>query len=152
MKHSVPFKALNTKNREEFYCNNEISIDPDNGNAISHITKDKVISNYAEVDKLKQVCAYAIYHATIWHDWSNDYQDDYGGEIDYARLALEYQPQEASFQLFIVNILNSVKHGYIVKNEENDIPDLFIAKLKSRIDDFKKYDYDLRDLRSRINI
>lgn len=152
VKHSVPFKALNTVNEERFYCDNEISINPGTSKAISDITKDKVMSDLTEVDKLKQVCAYAIYHATIWHDWRNDYQDDYGGEIDYVRLSLDYQPKEASFQLFIVNILSSVKHGYIVKNEENDIPDLFIAKLKSRVNDFNKYGYDLRDLRSRINI
>lgn len=150
--HSVPFKALDTQGKEKFYSLNEISMKSDNGKAISDITKDKVLAKKSEIYKLKQVCAYAIYHATIWHDWRNDYQDDYGGEIAYARLALEYQPKEASLQLFIVNILNSVKHGFIIKNEENDIPELFIVKLKSRIEDFKKYKYDLRDLRSRINI
>lgn len=158
VKHSVPFKPLDTQNGEQFYCLNEISVKPGNGMAISDITEKKVISDLEEPDKLKelnrlkQVCAYAIYHATIWHDWRNDYQDDYGGEIAYARLALDYEPKEASFQLFIVNILNSVKHGFIVKNEEGDIPELFIVKLKSRIKDFEKYKYDLRDLRSRINI
>jgi Lipoxygenase len=150
--NSVPFKSPGIVAGETWYCNNEISADPGTGKAISDITTVKINPPASDIDNLKQVCAYAIYHATIWHDWRNDYQADYGGEIEYARLSLNYEVKDASFQLFIMNILSSIDHGYILKNEEGDIPELFISKLKSRIQDFKNFGYDLRDLRSRINI
>ena len=143
---------------EKWYCENEISVNPGTGKAISKITNVKLKPPAEDIENLKQVCAYAIYHATIWHDWRNDNQAKYAGEIDYARLSLNYDVKDASFQLFIMNILSSVKYGYIVKNEDDDIDPLFISKLKSRlkdfdeIKDFENNGYDLRDLRSRINI
>jgi Lipoxygenase/Transthyretin-like family len=160
VEHSVPFTDTNLVSGEKWYCNREISANPETGFAISGITDLRVNldPNSQDIKNLKQVCAYAIYHATIWHDWRNDNQAKYAGEIDYVRLSLNYEVKDASFQLFIMNILSSVKYGYIVKNEDDDIPAMFISKLKSRIQEFKDIKdfenngYDLRDLRSRINI
>jgi Lipoxygenase len=151
-KESVPFRAPDLVSGEKWYCENEISANPGTGKAISEITTVKLNPPDRDIENLKQACAYAIYHATIWHDWRNDYQIDYGGEIDYARLSLQYDVKEASFQLFIMNILSSIQYGYIVRNEDEDIPALFISKLKYRVKDFEDCGYDLRDLRSRINI
>jgi len=157
-KHSVPSTSPDLVSGEKWYCENEISVNPGTDKAISKITNVKLKPPAEDIENLKQVCAYAIYHATIWHDWRNDNQAKYAGEIDYARLSLNYDVKDASFQLFIMNILSSVKYGYIVKNEDDDIDPLFISKLKSRlkdfdeIKDFENNGYDLRDLRSRINI
>jgi Lipoxygenase len=149
---SVPFKSSDPHSGEKWYCDNEISKSSENGLSISRITKVKNNPPDADIENLKQVCVYAIYHSTMWHDWRNDNQAKYAGEIDYARMALNYDVKDASFQLFVMNILNSIKYGYILKNEDKDIPVMLISKLKSRIDNFKSYGYDLRDLRSRINI
>lgn len=150
--HSVPSTSPNLVSGEKWYCENEISAFMENQKAISKITNVKLKPHDKDIKNLKQVCAYAIYHSTIWHDWRNDNQVKYAGEIDYARMSLNYEVKDASFQLFVMNILSSIKYGYIVKNEDKDIPVMLISKLKSRIDDFKSYGYDLRDLRSRINI
>jgi hypothetical protein len=149
---SVPFKSSEPLPGENWYCKNEISDSSDNGLSISRITNVTKNPPDDDIENLKQVCAYAIYHSTMWHDWRNDNQTKYAGEIDYARMALNYDVKDASFQLFVMNILTSIKYGYILKNEDKDIPVMLISKLKSRIDDFKNYGYDLRDLRSRINI
>lgn len=151
--HSVPFVPPSIADGEQYVDNNEISVDrPANQKAISPITETMTHPGDQDIQNLKQACAYAIYHATIWHDWRNDNQANYGGEIDYARLALDYSVEDAAFQLFIVNILVDVKHGYLTKNEENDIPREFIAILKRERENFEELGYDLRDLRSRINI
>lgn len=150
--HSVLFKSSDPLPGEKWYCENEISLSSENGRSISKITSTTKNPPDGDIENLKQVCVYAIYHSTMWHDWRNDNQAKYAGEIDYARMALKYNAKDASFQLFVMNILSSIKYGYILKNEDKDIPVLLISKLKSRIDDFKNHGYDLRDLRSRINI
>ncbi|MGR3276555.1 lipoxygenase family protein [Acaryochloris marina NIES-2412] len=151
--HSVPFVPPHIVDGEQYVDNNEISVDaPAHQTAISPITEVLTHPKDQDIQNLKQACAYAIYHATIWHDWRNDNQANYGGEIDYARLAIDYSVEDAAFQLFIVNILVDVKHGYLTKNEENDIPIEFISILQRESQNFEDLGYDLRDLRSRINI
>ena len=105
-----------------------------------------------EIEQLKQACRYAIYHATIWHDWRNDNQRNYSGEVAYARLAIDYSAADAAFQLFVVNLLVDIKYGYLSKNEDEDIPGNFVHLLKLRLAKFEAEGYDLRDLRSRVNI
>lgn len=153
VENSVPYTSPSLESGERYIDDNEISNhQPNETKAISPITNTITEPSDDDVDNLKQACAYAIYHATIWHDWRNDNQANYGGEIDYARLALDYSTEDAAFQLFIVNILVDVKHGYLTKNEENDIPIEFVALLRSEFENFQSMGYDIRDLRSRINI
>ncbi|MGB7413032.1 MAG: lipoxygenase family protein, partial [Thermosynechococcaceae cyanobacterium] len=153
VEHSVPFFSYPLEPGETWYDESEINVESfDTNHAISAITQVRTNPSARDIENLKQVCAYAIYHATIWHAWRNDNQANYGGEIDYARLALDYEVDEAAFQLFIVNILVQVKHGYLTKNEENDIPAKFVALLKDQAETFKGAGYDVRKIRSRINI
>lgn len=152
VKHSVPFFSYPLPPDERWYDESEINTASGSNKAISAITNVPINPPPEDVENLKQVCVYAIYHATIWHAWRNDHQANYGGELDYARLALDYEIKEAAFQLFIVNILVKIKHGYLTKNEENDIPEQFVALLKSNAPAFEALDYDVRDIRSRINI
>ena len=151
--HSVPYRTELSFDGETWADENEISASrPSNEGSISSITE--VMSNPSEgdVEKLKQACCYSIYHATIWHAWRNDNQKNYGGEIDYVRLAIDYNVDEAAFHLYIVNLLVNVKYGYISKNEDEDIPSSFIHLLKKALPEFEKQGYDPRDIRSRINI
>ncbi len=153
VEHSVPFFSYPLDAGEQWYDDSEINAAGFNENhAISAITQVQTDPPAQDIEHLKQACAYAIYHATIWHAWRNDNQAKYGGEIDYARLAIDYEIEEAAFQLFIVNILVQVKHGYLTKNEENDIPEKFVALLRSQAEKFQAAGYDVREIRSRINI
>ena len=152
VQHSVPFYQYPLEPGETWYDDSEINAGGSNGRAISSITDVKTNPPSQDIENLKQVCAYVIYHGTLWHTWRNDSQVDYGGEIDYARFAMDYDVSEASFQLFIVHLLVGVKHGYLTKNEENDIPREFVALLKAAAPSFEEIGYDVRDIRSRINI
>jgi len=153
VEHSVPYSAAPSFDGEQWCDNNEISVTRSSqGKSISEITDSITNPGPEDIERLKQACCYAIYHATIWHDWRNDNQKNYGGEIDYVRLAIDYTVEEAAFHLFIVNLLVDVKYGYLSKNEDEDIPRNFVHLLKKSLSEFEDEGYDLRDLRSRINI
>ena len=153
VEHSVPFVTTPACAGEEWHDSNEISDPrPAGEKSITAITNTKSNPSSDDIARLKQACCYAIYHATIWHDWRNDNQLNYGGEVDYARLAIDYTVEEAAFQLFIVNLLVDVKYGYLSKNEDEEIPRNFIHLLKKSLPKFEALGYDLTDLRSRINI
>lgn len=153
VEHSVPFVTTPACAGEEWHDSNEISDPrPAGKKSITAITNTKSNPSTDDIARLKQACCYAIYHATIWHDWRNDNQLNYGGEVDYARLAIDYTVEEAAFQLFIVNLLVDVKYGYLSKNEDEEIPRNFIHLLKKSLPKFEALGYDLTDLRSRINI
>ncbi|PCJ19938.1 MAG: hypothetical protein COB04_04955 [Gammaproteobacteria bacterium] len=153
VEHSVAYAPTPLADGEEWFDTNEVS-DSRGSNQKSASAITNALSNppSEDVENLKQACCYAIYHATIWHDWRNDNQKNYGGEVDYARFAIDYEVEEAAFQLFIVNLLVDVKYGYLSKNEDEDIPRNFVHLLKKALPEFEKEGYDLRDLRSRINI
>lgn len=137
---------------EDWYDRGEYSPPTENGKAVSLITGSTHNPSDQEIANLKQACAYVIFHCTLWHCWRNDNQVNYGGEVEYARLALEYTPVESSYQLMVVHLLVDVKHGYVTKNEEGDIPRDMIQSLKKQADTFGAEDYNIDVIRSRINI
>jgi hypothetical protein len=151
--HSVPFRSETLPAGEQWLDHNEVSADRDAAIlSISPITNKKTKPTRADIERLVQACRYAIYHATMWHDWRNDNQRNYGGEVSYARLSLKPSMDESAFQLFIVNLLVDIKYGYIVKDEDGEIPHSLIYLLREASPDFLGEQYDVRDLRSRINI
>jgi Lipoxygenase len=122
-----------------------------------------------DLDHLKQFCKYAIFHATFWHSWVNDSQVDDGGEIAYSSLALrngsfsqgptpetdeEIAPTaaHAAQQLALMHILTQASYGYIVKNEDLDIPPGFIELLKQKDKEFGLNKQLIKNIRSSINI
>lgn len=119
---------------------------------ISSITSVKADPIEEDIQKLQQLCCYIIYHATIWHSWRNDLQSHFAGEAAYATLSTNPKPIENSFQIFIVNALVNTQYGYILKNEERDISTVLIRMLKDKQTDFQSYDYDIKAIRSKINI
>lgn len=118
-----------------------------------------------DIENLKEFCRFIIYHITLWHSWVNDSQTDEGGEVLYNSLALrngsfgsEHDPAiapdlgEATNLLYMVNVLTAIKYGYIVKNEDGDIPEELRTTLARYKKDFADLGYDIANIRSLINI
>jgi CRP-like cAMP-binding protein len=122
----------------------------------------------ADLDNLKQVCRYVVFHATFKHTWANALQYDDGGEILYNGLGLRYgdegvfvpesdhsvapPPDQASEQLWISRMLSFAVYGYITKNEDRDIHPAFIEALNRRRKDFEALGFDIASIQSRTNI
>ena len=124
---------------------------------------DKPHSN--DIQNLKEFCRFAIFHVTLWHSWVNDAQTDDGGEVAYSSLALrngsfgsEDDPniapdsRESTQLLYIVNVLTRIKYGYILKNEDGDIPEEFRTILLNHKQDFADLGFDVNNIRAVINI
>lgn len=115
--------------------------------------------------QLAQLCSYMIYHATFFHAWANDRQHDDGGELRYAALGLRHDgwgdegdetvaqsPAVATDQIFLSMFLQYTGYGYILKNEDHDIPERFVELLAARADEFRALGFEAHSIRSRINI
>jgi hypothetical protein len=155
----------------EWYDTNELT-QPNNSRrtingslkVVSPITlSDKPDAN--DMEYLKQFCRFAIFHVTLWHSWVNDSQTDAGGEVLYSSLGLrngsfgnEDDPAispdsgEATQLLYLVNVLTAIKYGYIIKNEDGDIPAEFRTILSNHKQDFAQLDFDVNNIRALINI
>lgn len=118
-----------------------------------------------DLENIIQLCCYLLYHATFKHAWVNDLQYEMGGEIEFATLGITddltnlnvdektvVPPDEAMEHPFITYILNYTEYGYIMRNEDDDINPELIKKLVARRDEFQKLDFDIRALRSCINV
>jgi hypothetical protein len=118
-----------------------------------------------DIDNLKECCRHIIFHTTLWHSWVNDSQTDEGGELAYNSLALrngsfgsENDPTlapdsiEATTQLYIFSVLNVIKYGLILKNEDDDVPEELRTTLARYKKDFADLGYDIANIRSLINI
>ena len=108
--------------------------------------------NERELAQLALACAYAIYHATLFHTWINDTSDAL--ESSYA----QYNPtdrssaKELSDHISLNLALSQTRYGMIMRNEDADIPQPLIDALDARAEEFARHGFDLRRLRSRINI
>jgi Lipoxygenase len=122
-----------------------------------------------DLDHLKQFCKYAIFHATFWHSWVNDGQVDDGGEVAYSSLALRNgsfsqsndpeadetiapTPDHVARQLALMHILTKASYGYIVNNEDVDIPPTLIKLLNEKKSEFRLAGKTIDSIRSLINI
>ena len=143
------------------YDTSEISDDPGSvrrdqtHGAVSAVTEQSTDPSSADVDNLKQVCRYAIFHATFFHTWTNDQQPDDAGEVVYASLGLRNGsmgeesdenvaplPLEAAQQLYNVNALAQTVRGLILGNEFGDVRPEFIALLSKQKDAFARLGVD----------
>ncbi|MDP5019078.1 MAG: transthyretin-like family protein, partial [Dolichospermum sp.] len=118
-----------------------------------------------DIDNLKQLCRYVIFHITLWHSWVNDAQADEGGEIFYNSLALrggsfgsEDDPAiapnilESTNLIYMVNVLTAIKYGYILKNEDDDIPQELRTILARYKKEFADLNYEIGNIRALINV
>jgi len=118
-----------------------------------------------DIQNLKEFCRYVVFFITLWHSWVNDSQADEGGEIFYNSLALrngsfgnENDPSiapnilESTNLIYMVNVLTAIKYGYILKNEDDDIPEKFRTTLASYKQKFADLGYDVGNIRALINV
>lgn len=148
---------LNTRQKIHPYVNGKES-------AISPVTlRDSPEAE--DIANIIQFCCYLLYHATFKHSWVNDLQYEMGGEIEFATLGITddisnmrvdaskvVPPDEAMEHPFITYILNYTEYGYIMRNEDDDInPELIKHLIKNRAA-FQNLNYDIRSIRSCINV
>ncbi len=118
-----------------------------------------------DLESLEQVCRYAIFRATLWHTWINDLQFDDGGEIAYGSLGLRHGswgPEHderlapptllATDQVYLTRILSGTRYGFILSDEDSDIPRSFLDILRARAAAFEEAGFPAGKIRSRINI
>ncbi len=171
VEHSVVYSPATKSDGWEFYDSHEldqpeIPRSPFNGKvkAIRPITLTDQ-PNDSDLANLKQFCRYVIFHATLWHSWVNDCQPQDGGEVVYSCLALRNgslgsendpeiapPPLDASQLLFLVHTLSEIEYGYILKNEDGDIPPELRNILLSAKKEFAKLNFDVSKIRALINI
>jgi len=169
--HSVPYVPLAEDPDIEVLDRNELD-DP----SLPRVTVDGTLRAVrpitttdtpadGDIDKLKQLCRYVLFHGTFFHAWAHDKQYDDAGEITYASLGLRNgslgpedddsigpAPDEATKGLITIAVGCAVKWGYILKNEDADVPPRLREMLAARAPDFARHDVDVHDIRSRINI
>jgi hypothetical protein len=165
--------------RKEYYCA-LYRFNPDaervtvNGEikAISRITTAR---NFADTlpedfDRLKSACRYAIMTSTFLHTWINEHQYDDLGEILYSCGGLRFGSEKrgviapesdlsiapdltrSTQMLWFTNLLSRTEYGFITRNEDGDVPPLFIRLLKEKEAEFAALGVDINAIESRTNI
>lgn len=169
---SVPYVPLSMEqvdDGDEWYDLNEIehSSNPRrevNGElkAIRPITTSSQPTEQ-DIANLKQVCKYVIYQCTFWHSWIHNEHNPEFGELKYGDLltngSMGDEDDEsvlpgrevASIILAVTNMLTNFDYGYMLKNEDGDIPLNLIQLIESKRAEFEKLGFDLTTLRSRLN-
>ena len=172
LEHSVAYEPSVEKESDyDWYDHNELD-QPDipraTVNGVVKATRPITVSDQpseGDIDNLKELCRYVIYHITFWHSWVNDSQADEGGEVVYSSLALrngsfgsEDDPAiaptilESTNLIYMVNILTAIKYGYIIKNEDDDIPEELRTTLVKYKEQFADLSYNIGNIRALINI
>jgi hypothetical protein len=118
-----------------------------------------------EMDDLLQLCRYVLYHATFNHMWTHDGQYDAGGELAYAvfglrngSLGAEDDPAINPPPLTMLEAISTntvglhANYGYILADEEHDVPPALKDALRARTEAFAALGVDVNHIRSRINI
>lgn len=135
--------------------------------AVQPVTQSDVPAS-SDIENMKQVCRYTIYHATFKHTWANARQYVDGGEILYNCLGLRYgenglfvpesdhsvapPPDRASQLLWISYMLSRSVYGHIMRNEDHDINPAFLETLEERRAEFAAVGLDIDTIQSRTNI
>lgn len=173
VKYSVPYRPLSleqVKDDDPWYDLGEIG----DNSAQGRVTIDGVLKairpiatseNFKEADlaNLKQVCRYIIYVCTFSHTWIHIHQKDELGEIKYGTLlrngSMGDEDDEnvlpgqriAALILGVNHMLDNFKYGYMLKNEDGDVPPRLIELLTNKKTEFEQLGFDLNLLRSRLN-
>jgi hypothetical protein len=165
----VPVTMEQTDDGDEWYDLNEIdnSSNPRrevNGEvkAIRPITSSST-ANEQDIANLKQVCRYLIYQCTYWHSCIHNEHNPEFGELKYGALLSNGSmgdeddetvmpgQEAASIILGASHMLTNFKYGYILKNEDGDVPPKLIELVASKRAEFEELGFDLNSLRSRLN-
>lgn len=140
--------------------------------AVSEITRKKDGHEVTEADltQLKQACTYMIYKATFGHTWSNSKQYDDIGEVLYCSLGLRFGtgpdgvmgPESdhsiapdltrSTQMMWWSNMLSRTGYGFIMADEDEDVPPGLQRKLAAHRQAFADLDFDIDIIQSRTNI
>lgn len=118
-----------------------------------------------DLARLAQLCTYALTQITFVHTWVHDGQYDVGGDIGFASIALRNGslgaednasvgplPSEAIGALVTNSNGLGANYGFLLANEAGDVPPALRSLLTARSADFAALGFDVRRIRSRINI
>jgi len=140
--------------------------------AVSRITdkaEGEEVSN-EDFHQLKQACTYVIYQATFGHTWSNSKQYDDIGEVLYCSLGLRFGdgpdgvmgPESdhsiapdltrSTQMMWWSNMLSHTGYGYIIADEDKDVPLGLRERLEERRKAFSDLNLDIDIIQSRTNI
>ncbi|MBI3269045.1 MAG: hypothetical protein HYZ53_08480, partial [Planctomycetes bacterium] len=133
--------------------------------AVRPVTRTETADGSKDLENLKQLCRYIIFHATFWHGWVHDRQYDEGGEILYASMGMRNgslapesdpsiapTPYEATMSLITIAVGCWTQYGYVLQNEDLNIPPMLVELLRARSGEFAQIGFDISKLWSRINI
>ena len=140
--------------------------------AVSRITEkssgEEVVDE--DLNQLKQACTYMIYQATFGHTWANSKQYDDIGEVLYCSLGLRFgdgpdgvMGPESDYSIapdltrstqmmWWGNMLTRSGYGFIIADEDKDVPPDLIARLEKHRQAFASLDLDIDIIQSRTNI
>lgn len=172
VEHSVPHVTLTMEqvdDGDEWYDLNEIDTSSNprreiNGEvkAVRPITSSTT-ANEQDIANLKQVCRYVIYQCTYWHSCIHNEHNPEFGELKYGDLlrngsmgdedddSIMPGQEPAAIILGASNMLTNFKYGYILKNEDGDLPPKLVELVQSKKTEFEKLGFDPNTLRSRLN-
>ena len=136
--------------------------------AVSPITTTEQLTDPGDLENLKQVCRYVLFHTTFFHYWISSRQYDDGGELVYSGLGLRYgnegvmvpeddysiapPPDRATEQLWFAQVLSKTNFGFVMTNEDGDIPPGLADALRTRQRQLDDLGFDIHKLPSRMNI
>lgn len=148
----------------DWACTNEIA--PAGEAADSRALSPVILSdmpNDADLARLAAMSRYLLCQATFVHTWVHDGQYDVGGDMTFASLALrngsfgpldEVGPtfEEAISALTTNSTGLSTNYGFVIANEESDVPPALRALFLDEANAYRAAGFDVRRIRSRINI
>ena len=105
-----------------------------------------------QLSDLASACRYAIYHASFWHSWINDTSDALESSYSQYNPVDRSTPKELTDHISLNLALSQTRYGMILRDEDGDMPEGLIERLEARSADFARHGYDVRQIRSRINI
>jgi len=140
--------------------------------AVSRITDktDGADVTDADLNDLKQACTYMIYQATFGHTWSNSKQYDDIGEVLYCSLGIRFGdgpegvlgPESdysiapdltrSTQMMWWSNMLSKTGYGYIIADEDQDVPPDLKKRLEAQREAFAALDLNIDIIQSRTNI
>jgi hypothetical protein len=140
--------------------------------AVSRITEktDGHMVTEEDLNQLKQACTYMIYQATFGHTWSNSKQYDDIGEVLYCSLGVRFGngpdgvmgPESdhsiapdltrSTQMMWWSNMLSRTGYGFIMADEDEDVPPQLRENLEKHRQAFADLDLDIDIIQSRTNI
>jgi len=123
-----------------------------------------------DLHHLKQACTYMIYQATFGHTWSNSKQYDDIGEVLYCSLGIRFGDgsdgvmgsesdhsiapdlTRSTQMMWWSNMLSRTGYGFIIADEDKDVPPKLRESLEKHRQAFADLDLDIDIIQSRTNI